>query len=222
MAERACRSADASILRTHELTPARTLTRVERFVPLFPDWRSLCGSGGSLSSLLGALFSTPPWPLFKEKLNLKPPGGRGFAAHLDGPSLAAAGVGDGARMLTVMLAIDAMTRENGCLQYAPGAWNPGNAAETEAPRGDDPDSDGRLGALTPEAEAALRWELLPCGAGGCYVFGGCVPHRSGGNGAAFARRAVFLTYSHPDGGDLREEYYGGMGRKREAFRRGKA
>lgn len=84
------------------------LTRMENFVSLHKEWEALCGTGGVLSEIVGHVCTSElqpqqpsepdarfndsdsdsdgeqvadsePWCLYKEKLNLKPAGGMGFA-----------------------------------------------------------------------------------------------------------------------------------------------
>ena len=69
---------------TMEIEHRRVLTRMERFVDTHPGWSELCH--GYLPKLLSALVGEE-MVLYKEKLNLKPPGTSGFAPHLDTPSL---------------------------------------------------------------------------------------------------------------------------------------
>ena len=80
----------------------RTLTRLENFVNYHSKWNDLVHK--YLARCLSALMGEP-MVLFKEKLNLKPPGGSGFAPHLDGPSLRVALGDTGPRtFVTVMVA----------------------------------------------------------------------------------------------------------------------
>ena len=52
--------------------------------------------------------------LFKEKINYKQPGGAGFVAHQD-----AAAYKFIKHHIACLLAVGDMTRENGCLEFAP-------------------------------------------------------------------------------------------------------
>ena len=205
-----------TILRTHETTTTKVLTRLENFVTVHPTWTSICGSKGTLSTLLGRLFNTAPWPLYKEKLNLKPPGGKGFAPHLDHPSLAVTGLASS--FVTVMLAIDAMTELNGCLEVTTGPWTAANAVTCEQPAGDNPDGDGRRGAIPPAVAKELEWTKIAADGAAVYIFSGHIPHKSNYNVSLLPRRAVFLTYNHPDEGDQRENYYESMLATRDGFK----
>ncbi|WP_269570239.1 phytanoyl-CoA dioxygenase family protein [Legionella tunisiensis] len=58
--------------------------------------------------------------IFKEKINYKFPGGGGFKAHQDAPAFISF---DQRFHITMMLAIDDCTLENGCLQVVKGGAN---------------------------------------------------------------------------------------------------
>jgi len=213
-----------SILRTFETTAAgvRKLTRLEHFVHSHEGWNSFFSSGSPLSCLVGLVCSpssssSPPYPLYKEKLNLKPPLGSGFAPHLDAPSLRVVGLSSD--FVTVMVAIDDMTVANGCLRVVEGDWNEDNAVECEKVNGDNPDGDGRRGAIPPAISETLEWESVICKGGSVYVFNGWIPHRSAANNTSFSRRAIFLTYNSPEDGELRDVYYDRMKAMREEFKR---
>ena len=174
--------------------------------------------------------------LYKTKLNLKPAGGSGFAPHVDAPSLRAAFGAQGPQnFVTVMVAIDAMTVQNGCLRVAdvlPAANNDGGKqqqpwnAETVpliAPDPDgNPDAGGRAGAIPLDVAddcASMHFRDLVCAEGGVItVFGGWTPHRSGLNRSFGPRRAVFFTYNPASEGDFHDLYYERMAQWRRAWR----
>ena len=72
------------IWKNGEIQHRRTLTRLENFVDAHEGWSELCH--GYLSRILSEALGEK-MVLYKEKLNLKPAGGSGFAPHLDSPSL---------------------------------------------------------------------------------------------------------------------------------------
>ncbi len=184
------------------------ITRCEHFVHLHAGLEALAGAGSPLAALCGELFGDGPRHacLVKEKLNYKPPGGAGFLPHLDHPSLAYYLPPRFDRFITVMVAIDAMTRANGCLRVCRGAWTAENAVPCVPPEGD-PEVGGRAGGIAESALAGLVFEDVECEAGDVLCFGGWVPHRSGPNGTAACRRAVFFTYNPAAQGDVRAQYY---------------
>jgi ectoine hydroxylase-related dioxygenase (phytanoyl-CoA dioxygenase family) len=199
-----------------EIEERRKVTRFENFVATHGEWESLCDYVGRLASIIYG----EPMVIFKEKLNLKPPGGSGFAPHLDTPSLRVALGNKGPQeFVTVMVAIDAMTEANGCLQFVKGKWSEENAVPTVQPeKGSNPDGNGREGAIAVKDAQNLPFVPHPCPGGTIVLFKGWVPHKSGANRSPFPRRAVFLTYNPAKEGRFRDEYYKHMERLRSEFR----
>jgi ectoine hydroxylase-related dioxygenase (phytanoyl-CoA dioxygenase family) len=100
--------------------------------------------------------------------------------------------------MTVLLAIDPLTEQNGCTVLFPG--------------------DHRRGALAPPGETgyplpdsvvddahAVPLELQP---GDVAIFGCFVPHRSAPNRSSRPRRALYLSYNAAsEGGNQRDRHY---------------
>lgn len=219
----------------------RELTRLEN-LNAHPEWNDLCNN--YLRRLISATLQTDML-LFKSKLNLKPPGGSGFAPHVDAPSLSIAfgnghddvdgNNGNGPRdFVTVMVAIDDLTELNGCLRICRGPWNHyqnnnnDNDSGTHAPlrppvlepTGDNPDAGGRAGAIPLEIADTYEYTNLCVPGGTIVAFHAWAPHRSGPNRSNFARRAVFLTYNpRSQGGDCHDLYYAKMQRMRDDWRK---
>lgn len=196
----------------------RTLTRLENFVNYHKEWSDLCH--GHLADCISALFGAE-MVLYKEKLNLKPPGGSGFAPHLDTPSLRVALGPEGPQtFVTVMVAIDNMTSANGCLRACEGEWSEDNHCPLIPPDEDgNPDAGGRAGAIPPEIAQELDFRDILVQGGDIVAFNGWAPHRSSANASPFPRRAVFLTYNPKAQGDFHDRYYQRMDEIRSAFRR---
>lgn len=203
---------------TGDIEDRRTLTRLENFVNHHEGWRELCH--GHLADCISALCGEP-MVLFKEKLNLKPRGGSGFAPHLDAPSLRIALRDEGPQIfVTVMVAIDDMTSSNGCLQICKGDWSEANHCEVVQPvEGENPDAAGRAGAIQPEVAQALPFVDVECNGGDILAFNGWAPHRSAANASPFPRRAVFLTYNPKSEGDFHDRYYQRMDEVRNSWRK---
>lgn len=205
------------VWRDGEIYPKKSLTRLEHFVDSHPGWSDLCHN--YLQRLVSKVVGVE-MVLYKEKLNLKPPGGSGFAPHLDTPSLRIA-LGDNGpqTFCTVMVAIDDMTLSNGCLRICKGEWNEDSCVTTVAPEIDgNPDAGGRAGAIPLEVADTLEYEPLVCKSGTIAVFNGWAPHRSAANTSPFPRRAVFLTYNPASEGDFHQRYYQMMDEKRQRWR----
>jgi Phytanoyl-CoA dioxygenase (PhyH) len=205
------------VYKNGEIEHRRTLTRLEHFVDSHAGWSELCH--GYLRRLLSGMLGME-MVLFKEKLNLKPPGGSGFAPHLDSPSLRVALGEEGPQTFcTVMVAIDDATAKNGCLRICKGRWDEDNACTVVPPEQDgNPDAGGRAGAIPSEVAESLHFDDVTCKGGTIVVFNGWAPHRSGANLSPFHRRAVFLTYNPKSEGDCHKQYYQHMERLRKEWR----
>jgi ectoine hydroxylase-related dioxygenase (phytanoyl-CoA dioxygenase family) len=199
-----------------EILERRTLTRLENFVNTHAGWNYLCRN--YLRRCVSAVVGTE-MVLYKEKLNLKPPGGSGFAPHLDSPSLRIALGPDGPQtFVTVMVAIDDMTTQNGCLRVLKGPWSEEHHCQVIQPEKDgNPDAGGRAGAIPIEAADGMDFEDTVVKGGSITIFNGWTPHRSSANTSPFPRRAVFLTYNPKSEGDFHDRYYQEMERKRTAW-----
>jgi 2-aminoethylphosphonate dioxygenase len=205
------------VLKNGTIEERRTLTRLENFVDSHSEWSELCNDylRRCLSHALGMEMT-----LYKEKLNMKPPGGSGFAPHLDAPSLRIALGPDGPQTFcTVMVAIDNMSILNGCLRICKGPWTGENHCEIIEPEiNGNPDAGGRAGAVPTEAAERLAFEEITCQGGTVVAFNGWAPHRSAANTSPFPRRAVFLTYNPLAEGDFHDKYYEKMAQKRSMWR----
>ena len=199
------------------ITERRVLTRIENISRYHDGWNQLCNGyvRFCISIALGE-----DMVLYKEKLNLKPAGGSGFAPHLDTPSLRASFSKDGPRtFVTVMIAIDDMTTDNGCLRLVPGQWDETTACTTIQPDADgNPDAEGRAGAIPTEIADNMQFEDVTCPGGTIVAFNGWIPHRSNPNKSIFPRRAIFLTYNPAKEGNFYDKYYSRMDELRTKFR----
>ena len=215
---------------------SKHLTRLENFTDGHSGWSALCHVylANLVSSILGE-----DMVLFKEKLNLKPPSGLGFAPHLDSPSLMVPFGKAGPRTFyTVMVAIDDMTVKNGCLRLQKGRFDEDNHAplvgdgwegngkvdgndkdnNNDDNNDDNPDGKGREGEIHPTYAASSIYDDLVCHSGNIAIFGGWTPHRSGTNKSPFHRRAVFLTYNPRREGEFHQLYHEKMAQIRNSYR----
>jgi ectoine hydroxylase-related dioxygenase (phytanoyl-CoA dioxygenase family) len=94
----------------------RILCRTENFAAYHAGFDSLL-RGTRVRGLLQQL-SGEEMLLFKEKINYKRPGAGGFDAHTDAPAYQHSGV---VKHLTINVAVDAATKENGCLEVVNGS-----------------------------------------------------------------------------------------------------
>lgn len=169
----------------------KVLSRIENFIEPGCPLEFLVRISAPLPGVLSELFEDEP-VLFKDKVNLKPPGGGAYTAHQDGPAYRGFGISD---FITAMVAIDDATVDNGCLEFAAGPRVMRELGLDES------------GQIAPAELANLRFEPAPIHSGDVAVFDGLVPHRSAPNRSGSARRALFLTFNPRKQGDKRAAYY---------------
>lgn len=171
----------------------RVVQRVENFCPFHAQLDQAIRFG-ALADWAGHLLGGPA-VLFKEKVNLKYPGGDGFKLHQDQQ----AGWSRWAPIfVTAMVSLDPATIGNGCLEMAPGRHREGLLGEEWAPM-----ADGSV-ALTP----------VPTQPGDVIFFDSYAPHASKPNLTQDPRRILYLTYNLAQHGDHRIQYFA---EKRAAF-----
>jgi hypothetical protein len=146
----------------------------------------------SAAQLLGE-----PAELFKEKINYKQQGGDGFKPHQDSQ---AGWERYASYFLTVAVAIDACTAENGCLEIARGHQRPGLGRTWEP--------------LSEQELAGIAFEPIPAAPGDMVFLDSYAPHRSFPNRSDRARRVYFATYNRRSEGRHLEAYYAD---KRKSF-----
>ena len=175
----------------------KLLCRVENFIPFHDGLRNfICGE--SVFGILKGLMEEEA-VLFKEKINLKLPGGAGFGAHQDAPAFTSFGQ---KYHITMMVAVDDATRENGCMEFS-------DAVDVYHTL---PQAAG--GTIAEEVEAELPWPPLEARAGDLVFFDSYIPHRSPGNTSDKSRRAMYITYNRKSEGERRDDYFAD---KREKF-----
>lgn len=167
----------------------RVISRVENFCPFHPGFDRLMRAGsliGTVSQLLGSEAV-----LFKEKINMKMPGGDGFRPHQD----AQAGWNVYADFyITALVSIDPATIENGCLEMVRGWHDRGLVGDEWRPL-DDAAMDG------------MSFEPCPTAPGDAVFFDSYAPHRSAPNLTGRPRRVLYVTYNRLSAGDHRARYY---------------
>jgi ectoine hydroxylase-related dioxygenase (phytanoyl-CoA dioxygenase family) len=132
--------------------------------------------------------------LFKDKLIYKPPGSDGAHLHQDyiaWPRFPKS-------FLTVVLAIDAFERDNGCTEVYPGVHRRGYLSP----------ADGQYCQLDEAAVASVKPVPLLLEPGELAIFGCLTPHRAAANRSTRWRRGLFISYNaHSEGGQQRDEHY---------------
>ena len=170
------------------------LARTENFVPYSPLMHNILETG-AVADVAGELLGEPAL-LYKEKINYKLVGGAGFRPHQDKPAYPYVD-----QVLSVMVAVDDSTLENGCLWVVSGRHHEELAMDDR-------------GCIVGDVVESMTWEPVPLRAGQTLFFHAWTPHRSGPNTSAKDRRALYPTYNGASEGRLREDYYAA---KREAF-----
>lgn len=169
--------------------PTRILNRVENFVP-YHEGLARVVTNGALRDGVSQLFGEAAL-LFKEKINFKMPGGRGFEPHQD----AQAGWNSYAELfVTATVTIDRATAENGCLEMA--QWRHRRELIGDLWR-----------PLDEEQLEGLHFQPIPTEPGDVVFFDSYVPHRSDANLTESARRMLYITYNRASEGDHRERYF---------------
>ncbi len=169
----------------------RLLCRVENFLQYHEGFNNLLKDPrilGALSQLMGETAL-----LFKEKINFKMPDGNGFKAHQDAPAFVSF---NQKYHITMMIAVDQVTVENGCLEVVP---HFANSTETLEQAND--------GTLSQRVIDSFQWQPVLMNPGDILFFDSYLPHRSAPNKSASARRALYITYNRQSEGSYRNEYF---------------
>jgi len=174
----------------------KVLARIEKFVEYNAHLKQTAEDPRLLDTLRQLLGDEPI--LFKEKINFKMPGGRGFEPHQD----IQPGWDTYANyFISALITIDPSTVENGCLELAAGHHRCGLLGEKWKP-------------LTPEQLRGVEFVKFPTAPGDVIFFDCFAPHQSAPNQTDLPRRNLYLTYNRKVGGDHRLRYYAD---KRQAF-----
>ncbi len=168
---------------------ARVLSRIEKFVECDGDLARLVFDDrivGPASALLGDRAM-----LFKEKVNFKMPGGSGFTPHQD---IQPGWDRYAPYFLSVLVAVDPNTIENGCLELAAGHHRRGLIGRKWTP-------------LEGDELAGVEFVRYPMAPGDVAFFDCFVPHQSQPNLTDRPRRNLYLTFNRARDGDFRDWYF---------------
>jgi len=172
----------------------KLLCRVENFAQYSPALDFIL-NGDKLPALATDLFGEKSL-LYKEKVNMKLPGGAGFTPHQD---VAAGWWMYGQTLhLSCLVSIDAATVENGCLEVVAGHHRDGLLSD---------DWQEMPASVVQEWDKQKLWQLVPTAPGDVLFFDSYVPHRSAPNDTNAPRRVLYATYAKSSEGDLRDRYY---------------
>jgi ectoine hydroxylase-related dioxygenase (phytanoyl-CoA dioxygenase family) len=168
---------------------ARVLSRIERFAQYHTDLGRLVADSrilGPVGDLLG-----DEAVLFKEKVNFKLPGGGGFAPHQD---IQPGWDTYAPYFVSVLVAVDPNTLENGCLELAVAHHTRGMIGRKWAP-------------LEGDELSGIEFVPYPMDPGDVAFFDCFTPHQSKPNLTGRPRRNIYLTYNRRREGDFREQYF---------------
>ncbi len=167
----------------------RVLSRIEKFAEAHAPLGDLVLSEkikDPVSQLLGG-----PAVLFKEKVNFKLPGGGGFEPHQD---IQPGWDEYASYFISVLVAVDPSTVENGCLEMAAGHHTRGLIGQKWKP-------------LSADELRGIDFKPYPMGPGDVAFFDCFVPHQSKPNLTTERRRNLYLTFNRSSEGDHREKYF---------------
>lgn len=169
---------------------------VEKFDPLVdisPVFNHLSQDERILTPLRDLYMDEPL--LFKDKLIFKFPGVSGYTMHQDATYWQVFPY-DG--LISVMVAVDGASEENGGLELFPGYHDRLRSKP------------GELRNMNAEEIAELdlsSGDLVETEPGDMILFHSLTPHRSGPNRADYSRRQLYLTYSPSKNGQLYKAHY---------------
>lgn len=170
----------------------KQLCRIENFIDYHPGMNEISRSERTLK-LLSDLMGEPA-VIFKEKINYKFPNGNGFKPHQDAPAFISF---NQHFHITMMVAIDDCTLENGCLQLVTGGANKPVILPQE-----------KDGSIQKDIAEKFIWTPIECKQGDIILFDSYLPHYSETNNSQKQRRALFVTFNKlSEGGSKRTEYY---------------
>ncbi len=176
----------------HVTTGACTFDCFDPVIDIGPVCRAFARDERILAPLR-ALYNDEAY-LLKDKLIFKPPGVKGYSLHQDyisWPDFPKS-------FVTVILAIDASSADNGATEVFPGYHRQGCLTPL----------DGDYHELPVESIDPSRGMMLELEPGDLAIFSGYTPHRSAPNGSATWRRQLYLSYNAGrDGGEQREDHY---------------
>lgn len=170
---------------------------LEKFMRSNVDWSKLTRRIGKLVSTICHRDETNfgPWQLYNDQLYTKHGGDVGHEARIDNVCFVKSS-DSGSTFVTVMIAVDDMTAENGCLQVIKGPWDD----NVDLIHYKTTNANENLFDSIPSDHVlrSLPWENCTCRSGDIFIFSGWLPNRSGVNKTTHASRAVFLTYKPPN------------------------
>ena len=183
---------------------SNNLRRIEK---LYNKGKNLIDLNNKISILLKNIFDRE-FLIFKDKYNIKPPGGEGFIAHYDGVFEFIDANNEIKRgwyeyadfFVSALVAIDKCSKENGTLELAKS--HKGNFAKLL----NNTKKDGSP-ALLQAVENKTSFEIIDLDIGDILIFSNTCPHRSKKNNSRNSRRIIYYTYLNNKDGSKYEQYF---------------
>jgi 2-aminoethylphosphonate dioxygenase len=167
----------------------RVLSRIEKFVEYDAALAELVFDERIVAAASALIGDSAV--LFKDKINFKMPGGGGFTPHQD---IQPGWDRYAPFFLSVLIAVDANTIENGCLELAAGHHHRGLIGRKWEP-------------LEGDELAGVQFVPYPMSPGDVAFFDCFVPHQSQPNVTDRPRRNLYLTFNRARDGSFRDQYF---------------
>eukprot|EP01130_Rhizamoeba_saxonica_P003594 TRINITY_DN1501_c0_g1_i1.p1 TRINITY_DN1501_c0_g1~~TRINITY_DN1501_c0_g1_i1.p1 ORF type:complete len:383 (+),score=63.61 TRINITY_DN1501_c0_g1_i1:488-1636(+) len=163
------------------------LCRIEKMTTVSKDWANVCQ--GVIRDIVSQIYNEPA-VLFKDKINLKGPGGAGFYTHQDATAYNPQEFAK--HHISVMVAIDSSNAQNGCLQIAKGRHKEGIF-------------DNKDGVTSEKYNFDFTNVIAEIG--DIVLFDSYLPHKSGTNFSDLWRKTAYVTYNRMSEGQFYDKYY---------------
>ncbi len=146
--------------------------------------------------------------IFKDKFNLKPPGGEGFYAHYDGIFYFTNSSDEKKRgwyeygdlFINILIAIDDCDEENGTIEIAKSHENNFENLIKKTKNDGTPN-------LLEKVEKKTLFNKIKLNSGDLVLFKNTCPHRSSKNKSKKDRRILYYTYLSEDFGNQYDNYF---------------
>jgi ectoine hydroxylase-related dioxygenase (phytanoyl-CoA dioxygenase family) len=166
------------------------LTRIENFYDYHKKLKKFFSDKKILDQL--KKINGSKLVLFKDKINFKYPGAKGFKAHQD------ATIWDGMygikTFISVVISIDHSSKKNGRLEIS--NYNSKQKLLSQSWK-----------KMTKSMEKKIKWHPVDTKPGDLIIFNDYTPHKSADNLSNSRRRMLFLTYNKKSEGNHRRKHF---------------
>ena len=181
--------------------------KIRRIEKIYDKGQFLKKFDFDVKNLLKKIFKKK-YSIFKDKLNIKPPGGEGFFAHYDGifkfknkKNKKLNGWYEYSdNFINVLLAINTCNKKNGTIELAKASK--GNFYDLLK----NTNNDGTPN-LKKSYESKLNFKFINLKVGDILIFSNKCPHRSKKNRSNKNRKILYYTYTNNASKDLYKKYF---------------